>query len=577
MEMEQHQVLEFLASRRTLSTEQINAEPAHFDSESVKDTILELSRHADMEVQQMANHLKEKYLKGSSQKPLRRGQDLSKWRLFPKQNQQESSGAAATEDETTRKRKRASRWDQPSQEVLDTTLAGGLPQSFWPFNANNLLVSTGQQNNVVDHSIRQTEGASVDELGAMHPGPPSFPVPDNLHHDEAAHTETSVVSGIPVEQFTTGSTMGCMTQQGPICIGIPVSQFHGANAPGSGFSYMPQMSTSTPQVNHPPDGQALPFSSEMAQVQEPRQHEFDTESTGKGGEEPDISFGISHSQFFQQMHGMFGSAFHPWQLQSLMAPHAWGPFLAGDARLRDLGFINETGPFRQPSEHRGPEEVSGKPVEPGGTAGYVQEVDPSVPGLSPPLHPQAIPPSFAYPPSSGQAPNRANNRPFMGNEYPGRSNVPHQQLKSSSWKPQHWNSPRWQKFPGNNKYRGSGFRRDFNYSQRNNRQNFGRQGPVRPHNNWEDNPLRKDRSWGHSNARSMDREEPMEMEAVEGFNEQFGPPFQDSGTTSGSVPLERPWGYGQEEYPSGYPSNHPGNFSQDRAKDPTNSRGVNNQ
>eukprot|EP00250_Pteridium_aquilinum_P019301 c24385_g1_i2 orf=369-5060(+) len=583
-------VLEFLAVKRVLTTEQINSEPTCSGAESVKDTISQLCRHADMEVQQMAYQFREKWLKGSSHKSSRRGQglssDLSKWRLFPKQNHPENSGAAPAEDETKKKRKRPSRWDQPSQEVLDTTLAGGLPQSFWPFNANNLILGNSQQSSVADHSLRQTGGASSDELGAMHPGPPSFPVAYNQHHVDTAHIGTNipgVVSGIPVEQFSAGSSMGYMAQQGSICIGIPITQFQGTRIPGSDCSYMPQMFTSPHQVNHPPDGQAMPVSSNMVDVQEQRQHEFDVEPSDKASEEPNITFGISHSQFFQQMHGIFGSAFHPWQLQSLMAPHAWGPFLSGDARIRDIGFLNESGPAcRQPAECRGLDESTGKPVEPNGAAGYTQDTEPPVPGLSPPLPPLPPPPPYPYPTPPVQAPQRTNGRPYMGSDHQARSSVPpQQQLKSSSWKPQRWNSPRWPKFQGN-KYRNPGFRRDNNYMQRNNRQTFPRQGPMRSHNDWEDSSSRQhpDRNWGYSNSRGMDHEESMDMDGDGGFNGAYGvchnESLQDAGNPTGGMPLERPWGYGQEEYTGGNPNNYPGEFSQERGKDTVNSWGVNN-
>ncbi|MCO5590540.1 hypothetical protein L7F22_044511 [Adiantum nelumboides] len=572
-------VLEFLAVRRILSIEQINAEPTRSGAESIKDAIFQLCRHPDTEVQNMARHFEAKYVKSSSQKLLRKGQrpssDLSKWRLFPKQAQQANSGAvAASEDDATRKRKRPNRWDQPSQEVLDTTLAGGLPQSFWPFNANNLLGGS-HQSNALHQCIRQTESAAADELGAMHPGPPTLPVLDNT---EAGHITSGVVSGIPVEQFTTGSTIGYMSQQG-ICIGIPVSQFQGGGISGLEFPYMPQMPTPIHKRSHALGGQTSPFSSNM-EAQESQQHDLEFEFKGKvgEGEESKITFGISHSQFFQQMHVIFGSAFHPWQLQMLMAPHACGPFLSGDARIRDLGFLNDTS--RQPNEYCASEGTSSVLVEPIAAIGY-RQAEPAASGLSPPLQPPPPPPPpprpCAYPSPAVQAPKRMNTRPYMGNDDLERSNVPYQQLKSSCWKPPNWNSSRGPKFPGNNKYRNPGFRRDFSHPQRFNRHSFVRQGPPRSHTTWEDSTSRRqtDRNWGSFDARGMTHEEPMEVEGVEGHNGQHGPPFQESENASGSMPLERPWGY-KQEHQKGDCNTYSGEFSQRRVDDTSNSWGVHN-
>ncbi|KAI5056550.1 hypothetical protein GOP47_0028368 [Adiantum capillus-veneris] len=573
-------VLEFLAVRRILTIEQINAEPTRSGAESIKDAIFQLCRHPDTEVQNMARHFEGKYFKSSSQKPLRRGQrlssDLSKWRLFPKQTQQAISGAvAASEDEPTRKRRRPNRWDQPSQEVLDTTLAGGLPQSFWPFNANNLLAG-GHQSNGSNQCIRQIESAAADELGAMHPGPPSFPAVDNT---EAAHIATGVVSGIPVEQLRTSSTMGYISQQG-ICIGIPVSQFQGGGTPGLDFPYMPQTSTNIPKANHPLVGQTSPFRSNVDAQESQQQHELEMESTGKVGEELKVTFGISHSQFFQQMHGIFGSAFHPWQLQALMAPHAWGPFMSGDARIRDLGFVNDTG--KQSNEYHASEGTSNIPVEPSVARGYRQEAEPLAPVLSPPLHPPPPPPPsrpFTYPSPSVQAPKRMNTRPYIGNNDPERSNVPYQQLKSSCWKPQNWNTPRWPKFPGGNKYRNPGFRREFSHTQRFNRQNFVRQGqgPPRSNTKWEESSSwrQSDKNWGSFHAQGVTHEESMEVEGVGGCNEPYGHSFQYSANPSGSMPLERPWGY-KEEYHNEDCSNYSGEFPQERVHNTSTSWGVHN-
>ncbi|KAH7424123.1 hypothetical protein KP509_12G091000 [Ceratopteris richardii] len=568
-------VLEFLAARRILTMEQINAEPSRSDMESVKDTIFGLCRHGDVEVQKMARHFKDKYLKASSQKLSRRGQgpsDLSKWRLFHKQTQQGSSGTVA--DDNTKKRKRASRWDQPSQEVLDTTTAGGLPQSFWPFNANNLLVGNSQQSDGADPQVRQNEGASRDEFGALHPGPPLT----DKHPPDAVPVTPGVVSGIPVEQFSAGTSMGYMAQQGPICIGIPVSQFHSGSAPLE-FPYVPQIVASTCQVAHPHGEQVSPLSSNPANMQDHIQHKTDGQSKNKIIEESKMTFGISHSQFFRQMHGMFGSTFHPWQLQSLMAAHAWGPFLAGDARIREYNNNNNNDPgmpFRQPNQYRGTEESVSKPLERSGGVGYAPEVEPCVPGLSPPLPPPL--PQLAQPPLPVQTPKHTDNQPFIADERLGRINIQHQQFKPTSWRPhQRWNSPKWPKFQGNNRNRSPGVRRDHNYMQRPYRPNFGRQGGhMRPHN-WEGSSPWKhsDRNWGFSDAQGMDQETSTEV-LDGGQNAMYGSPYQDTGNSSGSMPLEKPWGYGQQ-YPNGDPNNYSANVPQEGVNDTFNSWGANNQ
>lgn len=155
--------------------------------------------------------------------------------------------------------------------------------------------------------------------------------------------------------------------------------------------------------------------------------------------------------------------------------------------------------------------------------------------------------------------------------------MPHQQYNSGSWKTGRWNSPRCSKFHGH-KHRNSGYRRDFGYSRRNNRQSFPRQGSSsRPHGNWEDAFYRQhsDRTWAYSNSRVVDREEFIDTEADgEPYGVCHNEVFEHTGNPASSMALERPWGYGQEEYFSEDVDNHsnvPGEFSQERGKDAVNS------
>lgn len=72
----------------------------------------------------------------------------------------------------------------------------------------------------------------------------------------------------------------------------------------------------------------------------------------------------------------------------------------------------------------------------------------------------------------------------------------------------------------------------------------------------------------------MDHEDSIDMEA-DGRPYCHNESFQDFGNPSGSMPLERPWGYGQEDYHGGDLNNYPGEFSHERGKRLVNSWGVN--
>ena len=284
-----------------------------------------------------------------------------------------------TNNNGSRKRKRSSRWDQPSQEVLDATLAGGLPKSFWPFNATNLLSG----NHYPDQNLQKTPICTPAEVQRSYADPPLTPaiIQQCPTINQTGSHVAGLVSGIPIEQFIAGPSTGFVSQQGTICVGIPVAQFQAAQIGGSDCSFFPQVLPSAHQVNHNGDEQAISCDVGEMSDDKPLENGF------RPYDQPDnrdITFGISPSQFFQQMHRLFGSVFHPWQLQALMAPHSSGPFLSGDARLKILNSVADSGRSTEPN---GRDERACMYGEPNRSIDRELDPEPPVPGLSPPsLH-----------------------------------------------------------------------------------------------------------------------------------------------------------------------------------------------
>ncbi|KAH7387091.1 hypothetical protein KP509_16G004500 [Ceratopteris richardii] len=521
-------VLEFLAARRVLTVDQINAVPTRSNMESLKDTIFELGRHGDVEIRHMAHHFKDTYLKASSEKLARRNQvgssDSSKWRLFPKQNQGGTSAPDVAEHDNTKKRKRSSRWDQPSRDVLEIT-------------------------QTADHRVKQTDGASMDELGQTYPGLPSLLSPESQNIAEGAEQGPGVLS-VRRDQFSAASTGHVsQQQQGPICIGIPVSQFHGVGGPAPELSCVPQVLNSCPVV-HPPDRHVSSFGSSTMKMQEQRQHEFNDQSTKTENEKVKVNFGVSHSHFFEEMREMFGSAFHPWQIQCLMASHAWGPYLTGDARLRELGPINDSASvFRQSNQYRSTEESSSKLAEQTGSWGPVQDVELPASGVT------SLPPSSALPqfthPMPMNAPNVSSGMLSMAGDAE-RGNAPYIHSKSSSYRPQQWDSSSLSRFHGN-RYRNTGMSRDSSHSLQPHHQNIGSQdlNPHRSHpHNWKESSWKNlDSNQGYPNVQGANNATTT-APGVDGRHDAVpDPSFHDSQNTSRNMSLENSTGHNQQ-YPS---------------------------
>lgn len=544
-------VLEFLATEQVLTIDQINSQPPHYGIESVRDTIFELCRHGDTEVQQIARRFREKWIPRKFSRKLLTGQEgfpltsaeQSNKRSFSKHHEHHASAREvdpsyersmpSPDDELARKHKKPSRWDQPSQEVLDTTLAGGLPQSFWPFNASNLLPGKSHQN-LTDHAPRHIETASCDEFGARHPVPPVFPAFDQQH--SAASTGTHLpapVNGIPVGQFMAASSTAIIPQQASICVGIPVAlghQFNGAHSAVPDYPCFPSMLASSHCMNHTEGRQALVLSSTRTEVHEKKPLGNMTSLSDETSKGSKIIFGVSPSQFFQQMHSLFGSVFHPWQLQVLMAPHAWGSYLYGDASKGSgpisypPGFSGAGGSVNM--TEAGSDRVWGQGVEP------ELEPEPPVPGLSPPR----------FPPRSTEA---------NGWQYIGDENY---EKGSSMSRPSRANVTRWSKSYGRGRHRNFGHRRDFGYPHRQNRQNFAWREHVsstHPPGYWEDVSYRQNpsRTGIHSSAPPVDPEEIMSREAEEKmFPIHQDASWEDLENPSTCMQLEKPWGFGQENY-----------------------------
>lgn len=550
-------VLEFLATKNVLTIEQINTQPSHCKVESVRDTIFELCRHNDTEVQQIARRFRDKWIPRNFPRKLLRGQEgfyanseyhdnnaFSQQQHEPQPYQAEGDThhgqyMAGSNDELERRRKRPSRWDQPSQEVLDATLAGGLPQSFWPLSTNNLVLGKNQQI-LSDQALRNGDTTSCEEFGNRHPVGPLFPAFEQQHHSglyTGAHLPP-VVNGIPVGQFMAAPSAGFITQQVSICVGIPVALGHhlnSAHTTGSDCSCCSQVLASSNPINPTENGHSL-ASSSTTELQEQKLPADKVLSSGETCKGPNVIFGVSPSQFFQQMHGLFGLSFHPWQLQALMAPHSWGPYLSGDGRVVDL---KASGPMSWSSNFNGSDgsiAMTGPDAD-GAGGQHLEpnlEPEPPVPGLSPPrFRPQVIEPMI---------------RQDIAEENLEKGSLSSSQYNSCMGRPWKLNAHRWPKYRGS-RYRGFGRRRDYGNPRRHNRQNFPWRGPLNSsshsQSHWDDVPHRHDpsRNTVHSSACPLDAEEFVGTE-MEGKPFAFG---QDESFEE-CMPLERPWGFGQEDY-----------------------------
>ena len=268
-------------------------------------------------------------------------------------------------EDDNRRGKQSCEWVQPSQEMLDAVVASGLPQIFWPFCANSL--HPPNHHNTTNHDVRvhESDTADADKLAATYPEAHSFP---DLHLQGI--DPSGVVQGIPVEQLISGSSTGYIPHDGSVCMGIPVAQIHVDHTSVQEYSYFPQAFPFACTT-----WGTVPFiSSEAAGLKENMVSGNESGApSDRATNISDIEFGISPSKFFKQMHALFAPRIHPWQLQALMAAHAWGPYVSGDARIRDF---KEVGPkYCAPVFNE-----TGMASEP---PGYDLELEPAVPCSGP--------------------------------------------------------------------------------------------------------------------------------------------------------------------------------------------------
>ena len=436
-------------------------------------------------------------------------------------------GASFVEDDN-RRGKQSWEWVQPSQEMLDAVVASRLPQIFWPFCANSLLPPNHHNNTNHDVRIHESDMDDADQLDATYPDAHSFP---DLHLKGI--DPSGVVQGIPVEQLISGSSMGYIPHDGSVCMGIPVAQIHVDHTSVQEYSYFPQAFPFAHQLH---DSSAtwgtVPFiSSESAGLKENMVPGNESGAPcDRATNISDIEFGISPSKFFKQMHALFGPEIHPWQLQSLMAAHAWGPYVSGDARIKD---VKEVGPkFRAPVFNE-TDMASGPP-------GYDPELEPAVPCLSP----RILPTPHLKRPYFDKDPSTKPNMHYWQHHEPGS-------IRGHKWKPpvafQGNGTSRWSKPHGHWNRNDTGFRKNFPFNRKNSRQESFRQGSSQPYNNGNGVYHRHRINFNdYKSCPERKQEEPMGTCVDRGVHCFDG--YSDSvHGLEKPMALERPWDYGQEE------------------------------